>query len=82
MSFTDDVTYIFIIEQDEDLNLFFSEDGIALKNQPYIFAIQEVNSNSFGLYEVQLYSKVIVPISTVTARNSITSYINQNVMQR
>ena len=55
---------------------------LTIKVKPYIFAIQEVNSNSFGLYEVQLYSKVIVPISTVTARNSTTSYINQNVMQR
>ena len=76
------LTYLVTYENDADINQLLIDGNKIFEYQPYVFALRIGNENVTQLFEAQIYSKRLVPISTWNKINQTLSYINGNALER
>ena len=76
------LTYLVTYENDADINQLLIDGNKIFEYQPYVFALKTGHENKTKLFEAQIYSKRLVPISTWNKINQTLTYINGNALER
>ena len=76
------LTYLVTYENDADINQLLIDGNKIFEYQPYVFALKTGHQNKAKLFEAQIYSKRLFPISTWNKINQTWTYKNRNGLER
>ena len=76
------LTYLVTYKNDADINQLLIDGNKIFEYQPYVFALKTGYENETQLFEAQIYSKRLVPISTWNKINQTFTYKNGNALER